>query len=319
MHVVVVPRNGYINRLQAMASSQLLARFLGASFSVCWLPENAAPAPFGEIFESRNDLSFMSETDLISDLGISLTDVPLYVNETSLPNGGSLATLAGHDRGEQPLIDAFMQSIERVKPEVAVIIAGGRFSLAPGSQPVSWDNSAFRSERSHWYHELVLNASIEAAVSGCDKSPFIGLHLRYSDRSHQTPNRREIKRAVLKVSHESGIRRIFVASDSRKELSYWHEELTRLGLQPWSFEPGAELNGAYSSDVHALIDWRILGNAQALVYFAQSSFGYEAAVAAGAFAESTGLEPNAFLSVSVTARHHVRNVLSAPRRRGWLG
>jgi len=33
--VILVPRNGYINRLQAMASSAILAESIGADFHVC--------------------------------------------------------------------------------------------------------------------------------------------------------------------------------------------------------------------------------------------------------------------------------------------
>jgi 3-polyprenyl-4-hydroxybenzoate decarboxylase len=70
--------------------------------------------------------------------------------------------------------------------------------------------------------------------------------------------------------------------------------------------------------VLALIDWRILANAQATVYFTESSFGYEAAIASGNFDQSVALAPNSLVSLGVQVRGVVQNLLGAPKRRGWL-
>lgn len=40
--IVVVPRNGYVNRLQGWASAAILAAQLDASLHVLWEPEGSA-------------------------------------------------------------------------------------------------------------------------------------------------------------------------------------------------------------------------------------------------------------------------------------
>ena len=50
--IVIIPRNGYINRLQAMASAQILADQVGAELKVAWAPQDAAPAQARMVFNS---------------------------------------------------------------------------------------------------------------------------------------------------------------------------------------------------------------------------------------------------------------------------
>jgi hypothetical protein len=316
--VIIVPRNGYLNRLQAMASASILAESLGADFSVCWLPQTAAPAPQEVVFASDSELRFIPESELERILGFSLESFPRYVNSHDVSDIGRVITLAGHDLGEQPLMSDFAQALSADDSEFVVILAGGRFSLNSGSQPVTWDSVDFRNERSTWYRTLKLAPEIDSVWPKLTGDPFVGLHLRYSDRSHQTPSRAEIKRAVVNLCRSAGINRVFVASDSLKERDYWCQILSGLGLFPWvvdtDYVPAAEFMG----DVLALIDWRILANAQATVYFTESSFGYEAAIASGNFDQSVALPPNSLLSLGVQVRGVVQNLLGAPKRRGWL-
>jgi hypothetical protein len=316
--VIIVPRNGYLNRLQAMASASILAESLGADFSVCWLPQTAAPAPQEVVFASDSELRFIPESELERILGFSLESFPRYVNSHDVSDIGRVITLAGHDLGEQPLMSDFAQALSADDSEFVVILAGGRFSLNSGSQPVTWDSVDFRNERSTWYRTLKLAPEIDSVWPKLTGDPFVGLHLRYSDRSHQTPSRAEIKRAVVNLCRSTGIDRVFVASDSRKEREHWCEILSGLGLFPWVVEKDFVPHAEFTGDVLALIDWRILATAQATVYFAESSFGYEAAIASGNFDQSVALPPNSLLSLGVQLRGVVQNLLGAPKRRGWL-
>jgi hypothetical protein len=316
--VIIVPRNGYLNRLQAMASASLLAESLGADFSVCWLPQTAAPAPQEVVFASDSQLRFITETELERTLGFSLASFPHYVNSHDVSEIGRVVTLAGHDLGEQPLMSDFAQALHAGDSETVVIVAGGRFSMNSGSQPVTWDSLDFRNRRFTWYRTLELAPQIDSVWSGLIGEPFIGLHLRYSDRSHQTPSRSEIKRAVVNLCRSTEIDRVFVASDSRKEREHWCEILSGLGLFPWVFGADLVSHAEFTGDVLALIDWRILATAQATVYFTESSFGYEAAVASGNFDQSVALPPNVLLSLGVQVRGVAQNLLGAPKRRGWL-
>lgn len=313
--VIVVPRNGYINRMQAMASASVLAGELKAEFSVSWLPQVAAPAPPATLFNLEAVSDFVTEAELNEILGNDLNSFPRYVNSHFVPGVGRVVTFAGHDRGEQPLMSELLHELKSLDWGVLVIVAGGRFSSTAGSQPVAWDSDSFRAARKSWYQNLELSPEIDRLRPVTEWEPFVGLHLRYSDRSHQTPSRTEIRRAVVDLCKKFGVSRVFLASDSSEQLDYWRELLPKLGLSPWILE--TNVPGEFTGAQLALADWKALTHAKAIVYFAESSFGYEAAVASGGFAESTSLAPNKLVSAGVQAKSLIANVLSAPKRRGW--
>ena len=314
--VVVVPRNGYINRLQATASASIIADQLGAEIAVCWLPQEAAPAVHESVFGPDFSLKFVSEPELTEILGFDLGSFPHYVNAHVVSEVGRVVTFAGHERGEQPLMTQLAQELQSSDWEVLVILAGGRFFFEAGSQSNEWDSEMFRTARKSWYQTLELAPEIENSVNSISSEPFIGMHLRYSDRSHQAPSRSEIQRAVVSKCQQLGLNRVFLASDSLEERMYWQKLLPTLGIFPWVLE--TENFSEHAGAQLALADWRVLGRSQAVVYFAKSSFGYEAAVASGKFTESIALEPNKLVSAGVQAKSLLVNVLSAPKRRGWF-
>jgi len=314
--VIVVPRNGYINRLQATASASILADQLGAELSVCWLPQEAAPAAREIVFGSAPSLKYVAEPELTEILGFDLGSFPHYVNSHVVSGVGRVVTFAGHERGEQPLVTQLAHELQSDDWEVLVIVAGGRFLLEAGNESNEWDSEKFRAARQSWYQALELDPEIESTVNSIPSEPFIGLHLRYSDRSHQAPSRSEIQRAVVSLCAQLGVRRVFLASDSVEQREYWQKLLPALGLFPWDLE--TEIISGLAGAQSALADWRVLSRSQALVYFGESSFGYEAAVASGRFAESIALQPNKFVSAGVKARSMMANVLSAPKRRSWF-
>ena len=314
--LIVVPRNGYINRLQSTASASILADQLGAELSVCWLPQVAAPAARETVLGTDSSLKCVTEPELNEILGFELGSFPHYVNSHSVTGAGRIVTFAGHDQGEQPLMTQLAQELQSSDWEVLVIVAGGRFSLDAGSQSIEWDSEKFRTARHSWYQKLELAPEIENSVNSIKGEPFIGMHLRYSDRSHQAPSRTEIQRAVVNLCGEAGVTRVFLASDSVEQQEYWQKLLPTFGLSPWILETNThcELAGAQL----ALADWRVLGHAQALVYFAESSFGHEASVAGETFTKSIALEPNKLVSAGVQAKSLLVRVLSAPKRWGWF-
>jgi len=54
------------------------------------------------------------------------------------------------------------------------------------------------------------------------------------------------------------------------------------------------------------------------VYFKESSYGYEAAVATDNFSGSIGLEANRIVGLSARGKDFARNAITAPKRRGWI-
>ena len=116
-----------------------------------------------------------------------------------------------------------------------------------------------------------------------------------------------------------GLTSLFIASDTAKERLRWIAITREMGFAPWTVDPGSLLRGDASAAIGALIDWRILGGSQAMVYFAESSFAEEAAVATGNFDSSIGLRASSGRVLQVKAGEYVNALVSYPRRHGWLG
>jgi hypothetical protein len=68
----------------------------------------------------------------------------------------------------------------------------------------------------------------------------------------------------------------------------------------------------------ALTDWRILTRAERLIYFAESTFAEEAAVASSGYDRSIALRASAVRSTLLRARGLAQAAVSYPQRHGWL-
>ena len=277
--MILVPCNGYINRLQAIASSQLLAEELGASFQVCWMSEPAAPLEVSKIFaESFQNSYFSDPNEIEAELEIPLLEFAPYLH-----HNGSIITLAGDTFGEQYFMPRLNEILESLTEHTTLVIrAGGNFSL---SSQEAW------IERSKWYQSFCFGAEIEqhARIARINQSTYLGLHLRYTDRSNETPTRSQIRKALFELIERTGIHSVFIASDTKRELDRWAKLLNKVGVNSWSYEhPAVEKDMGYRGSA-GLIDWRLLTSAEAMVYFYASSFGTEAAVASGRFDRSIPL------------------------------
>lgn len=303
MKVIVQPQNGYINRIQALASSALLARELGAEFEVQWIPSPAAPASPDSIFSPQFLECFAPNP--------STWELEPYLNFDSA-NG--VVSLAGLDKGEQVFMPELKSLLESgcVVSEIR-ISAGGKFSL--GGEDVG-----FSISRSNFYrNELEFTKVIEDAVADAiaDHGDYLGLHLRYSDRNHEAPTRRKVLEAVKSLARSSGISSMYVASDSPTALKWWTGKLRNLGLEPWWLNSVDQDRSDPNSAISALVDWKLLASSKAMIYFSQSSFGEEAAVASNGGVKSIALETSRARRTFAIFGNYVRAALSYPRRH-WL-
>lgn len=317
--LLVYPRSGYTNRLQAIASAAILARQLGARFQICWEPEDVVPGDALETFTGAFCDEYVLNADQVrSDFDFRREDLPRYLN---VDPARRLVVLAGHDRGEQVFMSELSAALtEPCSPTTLVIIAGGQFFLPPeGKAEQDWQ-AEFRELRRRFYKSLPLNAAIEGCVSNslAGREPFLGLHLRYSDRAHQAPLEAEIRRALINIQDASGLTSVFIASDTAKARTRWVAECKTLGLQPWFIEQDAWDRSKTGSGHAALVDWRVLGHSQRLVYFSESTFAVEAAVAAGAYERSIPLAPNLRQGAAVKSRELIRAAVTYPKRHGWF-
>ena len=308
--VVLIPRNGYINRLQALVSAQILAEGLGAQFKVAWEPQVAAPDSVKDVLDLGHWQNHLIEAAGVLPEGLSLDSVPIGLNHVS----NNALLLAGGMQGEQEFIPQLRLELAKDPSEI-IIVAGGKFWLDGSSVLSASQAREFRHHRLNKYSRIHLAPNIESQAQQFIADlpeEYVGLHLRYSDRNVQAPLRRTIERAVAQRRSEAGDT-LFLCGDDQKRLANWERNLVDQG---WNVQVNrAPQHSALSErPATALVDWRILSSAARVVYFAESSFGEEAAVASGYFNESEGLAPNRVRAQVLRATAHLRNAVTYPSR-----
>lgn len=302
--VVVVPMSGYVNRLQAIASSAIVADRFNAKFFVCWTDVNVTPAPAVEIFSPDFVAQHViAPTDFHHLTGLEPAEVATY-----LTVNGDVVTLAGSDKGEQVFMPRLQEILEQSRQPVTLVFsAGGNFSFA--------DPETAISERRDWYRNFTFSNVIESRVKEIltNRDPFIGVHLRYTDRSHESPLEKEIDRAISRQVELLSTDSVFIASDTNKARDKLFKKLEKAGLKPWTAEVVLDNVARSEAAVGALVDWKVLGHARSSVFFAASSFGHEAAVMAGSLGTSTALAGHAIQRIRSRAKVLSGSLVNYPR------
>lgn len=300
--IIVVPRNGYANRLQAWACASIMADELQVPLSVMWEPQPVAGASASVLFsEQAVSRSFMSQPELTALLGTHHDSLPRYLHSDP---GHDFLSLAGHDKGEQ----AFMSTLEGIlqqagQPSALVLIAGGLFALPRTSN--------FELKRRHFYRNLPWNESIVSRAQEllAGRDPYLGVHIRQTDRSIDAPTVRQITRALLRLRDASDITSLFIAADSNSAMGEWTERTVDMGFFPWSVPDQSRNRSDQDAGLDAIVDWQLLSQSQGMVYTRASSFGHEACVASGAAAGSLGLAAPFFVKGARQVRRHTRHAL----------
>lgn len=278
--VIVVPVNGYINRLQAIASASTIASQIGWDFQICWLPEDGIACP-GEVLFSPEYIqdSMISESDFRSIFGFAPLETPNLLTYTDLD-----IYLRGHVHGEQ----LYMKDLGKLlRMDAArqrlVIVAGGRFFLDEfDSLPDSLTN---QNQRRHYYQMVTWSEDIQNGLAknlSMLPDSYIGLHIRTTDRSIEKPSLTQLRRQLRRAYIVSGIKAVYIAADTEVARDLWAEIAVELGLEPHSQESGlGHTRSDREAAISAMIDFLTLGRSSALVYTPQSSFGHEACVMSG--------------------------------------
>jgi hypothetical protein len=314
--VVVVPVNGYANRLQAMASSSSIAGQLGWDFRVCWEPELGCAAPADELFSQEfMTRHFISVDDFQSAFEHRPEGIPLWLTVR-----GSDAYLRGHSRGEQVFMEDLAGLFQSSRaPRRLVIVAGGKFSLriAGGStdEPLS-AKDAWKARMSFYRSISWSPAVTERVREGRANLPnvYVGLHIRSTDRSSQRPSLRKLKQRLRTAQVATGVNDVFLAADSEESLKRWQAILLEMGFHPYFLESNLGDRSKGAAAVAAISDFLLLGQSAALVYTPESSFGYEACVMSGHF---PGFPASAAQPVVLTRGLFARGIrLVKPRHKG---
>ena len=281
--VVVVPRNGYANRLQAWASAATMAEDLDAELVLVWEPEDHATVRLDELFETHQlgidvrDIDWLSTT-----LGGPHDAFPRYLTVS-----GEFAVLAGHDRGEQVFMQEVFELVQSQDgPSTLVIIAGGHFHL-----PITGD---FIARRGRFYQRLPWTTPImqryETALA--DHGRFNALHVRTTDRSRDAPRTRAMLKALTMLRSSSSVSDLYIAADTDQALGVWVSHARNLGFQPWSLTQATRTRDSRDGAIDAMAEWLVLARAESLIHPALSTFSTEAAVASGHPQSAVPLAPS---------------------------
>jgi len=311
--VVIVPRNGYVNRLQALVSSQILARDIGAELELAWLDQPAAPSTVDSVLDVAGFPGRLAGSEFSLPGGTQFDDVPVGITRI----GESSLLVAGGLAGEQLLMPELRRELAG-QTRTLVIVAGGKFWLRGDVVLSSTGAREFRLERQRAYQRLQLNALIEEqARKTIAQLPenFIGLHLRFGDRNWQAPSQRRL-RGTMHHLREHACRDVYVAGDDVQQTREWSTWLRNHDWHVWTDSHDAS-SALSPRTPDALVDWRVLGAASRVIYFSESSFGEEAAVASGHYERSVALEPSRMRAVRLRCLWHARNALTYPSRH-WL-
>lgn len=305
--VIVVPRNGYANRLQAWASAAILAAELDVPYRVLWETEAAAVTDPSLLFSPELiRRTFLGSAAVEALIGGSHEDHPRYL---TVDADRRLIVLAGHDRGEQAFMDALPAALaDPCRPTTLLIIAGGQYHLP--------DSGDFARQRRHFYASLQWSDAIDerVAAASAGRTPCVGLHIRQTDRAREAPQSRAISAALDDLRRSCETSSLFIAADTAEAREHWAHVAGAKGFQPW-WAPDVDWDRAQeSSGVSALVDWRLLAGCEALVYPAASSFSSEAAVASGHADRCIALTAPAHVQRWRARRDFVRSALGYQAR-----
>lgn len=304
--IVVVPRNGLANRLQAWASAAILAAEWDVPLKVVWETEPAMPAAAADLFAARMVERFFTDPDIVTSLaGAPHTELPRY-----LSTSGRAVVLAGHDRGEQTFMPQLVESLSRSRaPSTLVLIAGGKYHL-PGALD-------FVRQRGIFYRNIAWSSAVDeqydTGVGG--HAPYAGLHVRQTDRSLQAPSARIIRQGLSQLASMVPERDLFIAADTDDALERWVEDSSHMGFRPWSLPDVDRSRDRVGAVVTAAADWRALSGAVGLVYSAVSTFSEEANVASGHPDHGIPLEASPRVQRRRAAVALTRSALTYPARR----
>jgi hypothetical protein len=305
--VIVIPRNGYVNRLQAWASSAILAHDLGAELRVMWEPEAVAPAFAQDLFAPLLIRDrFVSVETITRVVGGRHSDLPRYLTRDL---DRDVVILAGHDKGEQVFMDPLLEILDGPQcPSTLLIIAGGKFALP--------STAHFRGRRGEFYRDIAWHSDIDTRVHRLlqNRDAYSGLHIRGTDRSRAAPTTRQVLNALRRLRDEGGSRSLFIAADTRQARQQWSSVTQNVGFQPWTADHDVRDRRERASGLDAIVDWLLLAASITSTYSQTSTFGEEAAVAGGYIDDAVSLTATRTRRLSRTTREWTLAAIRRTRR-----
>lgn len=275
--MIVVPVNGFGNRLRGLAAMVDLSTRLERPLLVHWPSGLGMPSDHRGVFDPSTPLEFIGADEFRVLTGRTLSQIHPYVSsEPSTRTTFLRADILGEQRF---IADIIERESEATESRQLVVIAGNHFSPAVRHQDDA--QIALAPSKQHLYRSLRFVPDVQAVLDAAVlPTSFNALHLRFGDRSRGAPSDSDIWAAVAWVANSSTSSGLpwFVASDSREHLDRWVTRLQAHDLETVVLSDG-ERGRDRDSGIHlALAEWTMLSRADSLVYFRHSTFATEAAV-----------------------------------------
>jgi hypothetical protein len=289
MKIIAIPRNGFGNRMQMLASSYLMARQLNAELFVHWTEQPVFRAQHQEIFEEIPGVNFLDYPTSDSPI---LLELPTFTNFDRDKNRITLKNLRV---GDQAFMPTLRRMLRRYPGASEIWIESGeKFSL---NQKRSFkDSTEFRKSRLDFYKEITFNKRIvENSHSLLSQlgSEYCAIHIRDTDRKSETVNNESLISEILgnhsnrKVSEK----KIFIASDNTMRGAEIKDLLKQKGFEVF-FDADKNRDRLNPDEVQgSVVDWLALRGAKTVVSFGGTTFSYEAIVAGNSFDSRVHLKP----------------------------
>ena len=290
-YLVVVPVNGYMNRLQAIVSGWLLATQLNYEFKIYWEPEINAPANPEEIFNADfvSDY-FIDPTQWSIFTKLSYNNFPKYL---TFSNEGIY--IRGLDKGEHKLINRMFNSDFKNSFRNIYIKGGSNFYSTRLN-----DFSTFQISKRNLFHTNFFCSDLLKDFEKLNSilpSKYIGLHLRATDRIFEFPPEKKLLRIILEVSELTKIQDVFIATDNSTMLERWSELLRNNDLMVYSQTNITYDRTKFVSAKSAIFDWLALVGCTSLVNTGFSTFSEEAIVYSDTILSKSNVKNNILIIV----------------------
>lgn len=237
--LIVQPVNGLMNRFRCLASSKILAEYTDRKLMVNWKPEFVCNVGLNDIVED----------------GFFETGYDVNRNDCYYHSGAEKLS-------EQPFIDDMINTTN----DVLYLLAGGNFI------PTGMSINVFNSKKSDFYRSIPFSDRIKSESGNfiSNNDNYIGLHLRFTDRTKWAPDINYIESVI---SESEG--KFYICSDDR----YIIDKLRlKFGDKILSYDITNLNRGTSECNIQSMIEWLILANSKKIYYSLGSSYSYEACI-----------------------------------------
>ena len=267
--LILIAKNGLGNRLRAIASASQLSQLLGPELLVFWPPYDGAATDWDDLFDQPREFTFINSREAESR-GVMDAEIPQGLHESSY-----MVTLRGGGVGEQIYIRDFSSLAQKNCSALCVVVSGGYFdSRARNIRQVARLSA---SSRRHLVQHLPIKSEIlELAEAARPVGPYIGLHLRGTDRRKEAASPQRLTNIAKRVATRQGVNEVFICADSEPLRTSAVEQLSGAGLQV-HFDSYLPTRRDVEGEKHALADFVNLRSSTHLVGALASTFATEAA------------------------------------------